>query len=101
MAREIAKKPRRVSDEEVRQTILEMGRVAGLDGSVRPEDVAQRILPDHWQTLIKRVRLAAKQLAGAGKLTILRKGEPADPAEVKGLIRLRITEAGLVEDEEE
>lgn len=99
MAREIPKrqqKPRRVSDEEVRETILTMCRAAGLDGVVRPEAVARVILPDHWQSLLKRVRLTGKQLAAAGLLTILRKGEPADPQEVKGLIHLQVTEAGLV-----
>ena len=95
MAKELPKKPRRVSDDEVRETILQMCRAAGLDGSVRPEDVARVILPDFWQTLLKRIRLMAKQLTVAGKLTILRKGEPADPNEFKGLIRLQITELGL------
>lgn len=95
MTREIPKKPRRVSDEEVRETILKMAGAEGLEGSIRPEDVARRILPDHWQTLLKRVRLTSKQLAVAGLLTILRKGEPADPEEFKGLIRLQITEAGM------
>ena len=100
MTREIPKKPRRVSDEEVRETILNMCREAGLDGVVRPEAVARVILPDHWQTLLKRIRLMSKQLTAAGLLTILRKGEPADPKEVKGLIQLQITEAGLVLEEE-
>jgi hypothetical protein len=101
MAKEQPKKPRRVSDEEVRQTILQMSRQVGLDGSIRPEDVARTILPDHWQTLLKRVRLTGKQLAVAGRLTILRKGEPADPNDVKGLIRLQITELGMQTEEEE
>jgi hypothetical protein len=99
MAKEQPKKPRRVSDEEVRQTILQMSRQAGLDGSLRPEDVARTILPDHWQTLLKRVRLTSKQLAVAGRLTILRKGEPADPNDVKGIIHLQITELGMQEAE--
>jgi hypothetical protein len=95
MATNQPKKPRRVSDEEVRETILAMCRTAGSEDSVRPEDIARRILPEHWQTLLKRIRLMSKQLAVAGKLTILRKGEPADPAEFKGLIRLQITELGM------
>ena len=101
MAREIPKKPRRVSDEEVHDTILSLCREAGLTGSVRPEEAARLILPNHWQTLMKRVRLMSKQLAVAGKITILRKGEPADPQDFKGLIRLQITEEGLQIAEEE
>ena len=99
MARELPKKPRRVSDDEVRETILTMCREAGLDGVVRPEAVARVILQEHWQTILKRVRLMGKQLAMSGLLTVLRKGEPADPKVVKGVIYLQITEAGLVIEE--
>ena len=95
MARELVKKPRKVSDEEVRDTILEMCRKAGLDGRVKPEAIARAILPDFWQTLLKRIRLMNKQLAVAGQILILRKGKPADPDDFKGLYRLQISEAGL------
>ncbi len=100
MAREIPKKPRKVSDEEVYETIVQMCREAGLAGSVRPEDVARMLLPDHWQTILKRVRLFSKKLAQNDRILILRKGKPADPEEFKGLIRLQITEAGLMDEEE-
>jgi hypothetical protein len=100
MARELPKKPRRVSDDEVRDTILAMCREAGLDSSIKPEDVAHIILPDFWQTLTKRIRLTSKQLAAAGKIVILRKGEPADPNDFKGLYRLQITKAGLLLSDE-
>ena len=95
MARELPKKPRKVSDGEVRNTILGMCRKAGLDGSVKPEAVARNILPDFWQTLLKRIRLMNKQLAIAGQIVILRKGKPADPNDFKGLYRLQISEVGL------
>lgn len=92
---------RRIADELVRETILQMCREQGLDGSVKPEAVAQAIYPEKWQTMLKRVRLLAKQMALAGDLLILRKGQPADPEEAKGLIRLQITEQSLTADEEE
>ena len=92
------KKPRRVSDEEVRETILARCREAGLQGKVRPEDVAMAILPDHWQTLTSRIRLTGRQLAHTGRVEILRKGQPVDPDDFKGVYRLRITEAGLQEE---
>ncbi len=97
MARELPKKPRKVSDDEVRDTILAMCRQAGLEDVVKPEEVARTILPDFWQTLTKRIRLTSKQLAVTGKIVILRKGVPADPTDFKGLYRLQITEAGLNE----
>lgn len=101
MSQEPAKKPRRVSDEEVRETILDMTRKAGMDGSVRPGDVARAILPDHWRTLLNRIRIMSRHMAHEGKLNILRKGEPANPDDFKGLYRLQITEAGLVEEDAE
>ncbi|MCA9933167.1 MAG: DUF3253 domain-containing protein [Ardenticatenaceae bacterium] len=101
MATERVKKPRKVSDEEVYETIIHMCREAGLAGSVRPEDVARVLLPEHWQTILKRVRLFSKKLAQNGRIFILRKGKPADPDDFRGLIRLQITEAGLLDDEEE
>jgi hypothetical protein len=101
MATDAERKPRRVSDDEVEATILALCRAERLEGRVRPEDVAMAILPNHWQTLTKRIRLASRQLAHRGKIEILRKGEPADPDDFKGVYRLRITEAGLLPDEEE
>lgn len=95
MARPLPPKPRKVSDDEVRDKILEMCRNAGLDGAVKPDDVAHVILPDFWQTLLKRIRLMSRQMAAAGTIVILRKGEPADPDDFKGLYRLQITEDGL------
>lgn len=101
MPRELEKKPRRVSDEEVYETIVAMCRRAGLAGDVRPEDVARAILPEHWRTVLKRVRLFSKKLAQDGRVVILRKGQPADPDEMKGLVRLRITERGLLDEPDE
>jgi len=99
MTRPLPPKPRKVSDDEVRETILAMCREAGLTGTIKPETVAHTILPDFWQTLLKRIRLTSKQLAVAGNIVILRKGQPADPNDFKGLYRLQITEAGLTVDE--
>lgn len=95
---DLEKKPRRVSDEEVRETILTLCRAAGTAGRVRPEDIAMAILPDHWQTLTSRVRLIGRQLAHEGKVVILRKGEPVDPDDFRGVYRLQVTEAGMMEE---
>ena len=95
MTRPLPPKPRKVSDDEVRDTILEMCRKAGLNDAIKPEAVAVAILPDFWQTLLKRISLMSRQLAVAGKIVILRKGEAVDPDDFKGLYRLQITEEGL------
>lgn len=92
----------RISDEAVQEMILGLCREAGLAGDVRPETIARALYPDQWQTMLKRVRFTAKQLTTKGDLLILRKGQPVEPDEMKGLVRLRITEQGLgAMDEEE
>ncbi|MDA0245504.1 MAG: DUF3253 domain-containing protein [Chloroflexi bacterium] len=91
-------KPRRrprVSDDLIANTILEMCRVAGLEGSVRPEDIARSLVDQQWQTLLHRIRQTAAKQALAGDLIILRKGEAADPDDFKGLVKLQITAQGL------
>ena len=85
----------RISDETIYITILQMCAAAGLDGNVRPEDVAMEIYREEWQSILKRVRLFAKQLAQSGDIVILRKGKVADPDDVKGMIRLQISETFL------
>lgn len=89
------KRKKKISDARVEEVLFGQLVTAGLSGNIRPEDVARELYPDEWQTLLKRVRLMAKQQALAGNLVILRKGKEADPNEFKGLIRLRVTEQYL------
>lgn len=93
--REQPKKKRRISDELVKETMFSMMLAAGLESAVKPEAIARKIYPEEWQSLLKRIRLFARQQARAGNLVILRKGQPADPDEAKGLIKLQITPAYL------
>lgn len=86
---------RKISDEAIVETILQLCAAAGLDDKVKPEDVAMELYPEAWQSLSKRIRLTARQLAEAGHIQILRKGEPADPDDFKGVYRLRISPSFL------
>lgn len=85
-------KKRKISDEAVVETIIQLC-AADEDGIVRPEDVAMELYPEDWQSLTKRIRLISRQLAEAGHIIILRKGEPADPNDFKGVYRLQISPA--------
>lgn len=92
----------RVSDEDVRAMIVMLCAASYPEGTVRPEDVAMELNPMEWQSLLKRIRLLARQMAQAGTIDILRKGEPVDPDDFKGVYRLRVTEAyieGLLLDD--
>ena len=85
-------KKRRISDELIVEMIIQMCAAAGVDSFVKPETVAQEIVADDWQPVLKRIRLTARQLADVGLVVILRKGKPADPNDFKGVYRLRIGE---------
>jgi hypothetical protein len=85
------KKKRKISDELIVETILQLCAASGQDGSVRPEDIAREVYPEEWQDMLKRIRIAARQLADVGYVHILRKGEPIDPNDFKGLYRISIT----------
>lgn len=45
--------------------------------------------PDAWRRYLTPIRQQALSLARAGLIEVLRKGKPADPDDVKGVIRLR------------
>lgn len=87
------RKKKKISDELVVETIIQLCAAEGREGKVRPEDVAIELNAEDWQSLLKRVRLTARQLAEAGHIEILRKGEPVDPNDFKGVYRLRIADS--------
>jgi len=86
------KRKRKISDEAIVETIIQLCAAVGPEDKVRPEDVAMELYPEDWQSLSKRIRLTARQLAEAGHIDILRKGEPVDPDDFKGVYRLRISQ---------
>jgi hypothetical protein len=78
----------RIADEILRQTAAR-----GTDKSICPSEVARALAPeeDAWRRLMGQVRAAAIRLAREGRVEVLRKGKPVDPAtEIRGVIRLRI-----------
>ncbi len=83
----------------VRDIVLDLAEAAG-DGSIGPGDVAKVFAEERrkpgapaqsahrWSRIVREEAIG---LARAGKVTILRKGKPADPhAPVKGVIRIRL-----------
>ncbi|MBO0710015.1 MAG: DUF3253 domain-containing protein [Acetobacteraceae bacterium] len=73
----------------IEATILRLTAECGRDRSICPTEVA-RALDPVWRPLLTRVRRAAIGLARDGRIEIRRKGGLADPATVKGVIRLRM-----------
>ena len=73
-------------------TILEIAMARGEEKSFCPSEVA-RALSDDWRPLLIHVRAAARRLADAGRIDILRHGKPIEPSAMKGVIRLRLKHA--------
>ena len=68
--------------------ILAQTSARGSEKSICPSEVARSLDPE-WRPMMHLVRHAAVKLAQGGLIEILRKGKPIDPAEIKGVIRLR------------
>lgn len=62
--------------------------------SICPSDVAKALQPEQWQRMMGKVRGVAVGLARDGRLVITKKGKPVNPDAFKGVIRLRLPEAG-------
>ena len=50
--------------------------------------------PELWRRYMTAVRQQAVHLARQGRIEITRKGAPVDPNNFKGVVRLRLPEAG-------
>ena len=58
--------------------------------SIGPEEAARAMDPEGWHRALPRVKEAAKGMARAGTLVILRHNKPADPDRFKGVWRMRL-----------
>ena len=81
------------SEQVIEATLLRLVEARGPDKSICPSEAARALAPE-WQALMGPVRRVAIRLATAGRIEILRKGRPVDPAAVRGVIRLRVKRGG-------
>jgi 1,6-anhydro-N-acetylmuramate kinase len=88
-----------LADDPVATTILET--LAGLaEGtSISLMDAAKAVAdarrrptdgPELWRRYMNAVRQQATHLARQGRIEIVRKGEPVEPRNFKGVVRLRL-----------
>lgn len=87
----------RVKAAVLRERLLLLASELPPGGSLRPADVAVAIAGKDekvWRRLMKPIRDEAVRLAKAGRVVILRKGEPVDPTRFKGLYRIRLLAPG-------
>lgn len=85
--------------DPIAQVILEHLSLQNPPQDVKPVEVAKIYAekrskpgspPNLWRRYLPAVRQQAKFLARAGKITIIHRGQPADPDSVKGLVKYRL-----------
>lgn len=57
--------------------------------TICPGEAARHCFPETWREAMPLCREVAVRMALAGDISICRKGEPVDPEQCKGPIRLR------------
>ena len=77
-----------VNEQAIEAALLRLVDARGPGKSICPSEVARDLAPD-WRGLMGAVRRVAVRLALAGRIVILRKGKPVDPADLRGVVRLR------------
>lgn len=75
-------------DARLSAHIMQLVNACSPGKTICPSDVARAERGDDWRTVMKPTRRAAVKLAREGQIAIYRKGKPADPETVKGVIRL-------------
>ena len=79
--------------QQIETALLDLARERGPTKSFCPSEAARKIAgdhPDHWGPLMQPIRRSAVTLAQSGRLLILRKGQPVDPLDFKGVYRLSL-----------
>jgi hypothetical protein len=87
------------ADDPVAETILSILAGLATGASVSLMDAAKAVAdsrrkpadgPELWRRYMNAVRQQATHLARQGRIEIVRKGEPVDPKNFKGVVRLRL-----------
>jgi hypothetical protein len=79
-----------VSDTHLRDAILSLARDRAPAKTICPSDAARAVGGDQWRDLMEQARDIARELARAGDVEIMQRGEVLDPeAEWRGPIRIR------------
>lgn len=72
----------------IEHEIIKQVNARGEGKSICPSEVARALEPENWRPLLKKVRVVAARLALAGQISITKKGQPVDPLNFKGVVRL-------------
>ena len=79
-----------VSEQQLREAILTLARERAPDKTICPSDAARAVGGDDWRELMEQARDLSRDLAKAGDVEIMQRGEVIDPdADWRGPIRIR------------
>jgi hypothetical protein len=79
-----------VSRKQLREAILTLARERAPAKTICPSDAARAVGGDDWRDLMADARATARDLARAGDVEIMQRGEVVDPdARWRGPIRIR------------
>jgi hypothetical protein len=79
-----------VSEQQLRDVILALARDRAPAKTICPSDAARAVGGERWRDLMERARDIARDLARAGDVEIMQRGEVLDPdAAWRGPIRIR------------
>ncbi|WP_421657070.1 DUF3253 domain-containing protein [Leptothermofonsia sp. ETS-13] len=87
-----------ISRFTIRQCILAKVRTRGLEKTICPSEVARELGGEEWRSLMSEVRMVGIELAKSGEIQITQGGKAINPLNIKGPIRLRVTEKGLKQE---
>jgi len=81
-----------VKQTRLREAILALARERAPAKTICPSDAARAVGGDQWRDLMEQARDIARDLASAGEVEIMQRGEVLDPdAQWRGPIRIRAT----------
>ena len=80
------------TDQEIRECILRFAHKRGPDKSLCPSEVARDLRPEDWRPLMPDVRQSTATLVKEGLVTVTQFGNPVDPLDAKGHIRISIAQ---------
>jgi hypothetical protein len=79
-----------MSEKPLREAILRLARERAPGKTICPSDAARAVGGDDWRDLMGAARDIARDLARAGDVEIMQRGEVIDPdAQWRGPIRIR------------
>jgi len=83
-------------DRQIEHIIIDLLEQRSADSSICPSEAARIIANgDDWRADMEPVRMAARRLQRAGRISIMQKGRPVNPDTAKGPIRLQLRGIGI------